>query len=81
MATIPKPIANQAYTIKGHIKASGFKSTLKHCYYIDGEWYRPTVTDDTDMPTHRQPEDHEIGWDMDILPDDYVIDNFEKEDK
>lgn len=76
-----KPIKNQPYTIMGHIEKSGFKSTLKHCYYIDDEWYRPTVADDgNEGKEYRQPEDGEIGWDYDILPDDYVIDSIEKEE-
>lgn len=78
-----KPSQNQPYTIKGHIKDSGFVSTLRHCYFIDGEWYRPTKADDGNEAgkIYRQPEDGEIGWDYDLLPDDYVIDSFDKEDK
>lgn len=77
-----KPQNNVAYTIKGHIKASGFKSTLRGCYFIDGEWYRPTIREESGESIHRNAlPDDEIGWDYEILPDDFVIDSYDKEDK
>lgn len=77
-----KPLEHTAYKIEGHIEKSGFRSVLRNCYFIDGEWYRPTMVDDGDEGMiHRQTDENdEIGWNYDILPDDYIIDSYEKED-
>lgn len=68
------------YTIKGHIAASGFKSIFKHCYFIDGEWYRPIIAEQGEEGQYnRQPDEDEIGYNMTIFQDDYIIDSVEEE--
>ena len=76
-----KPKENVAYKLQGHIAATGFKSVFNKAFFIDGEWYAPKrVCTEGGTVDYSQPDDieEEIGWDFDILPDDYVIDNYEE---
>lgn len=76
-----KPKENVAYKLHGHIAATGFKSVFNKAFFIDGEWYVPKRADiEEGEIEHSQPDDieKEIGWDFDILPDDYVVDSYDK---
>lgn len=74
-----RPVENTPYIVKGHMKRSGFKSVFNGAYFIDGEWYVPKRADiEEGEIEHSQPEDIEedIGWDFDILPDDFIVDDY-----